>query len=315
MAESESHSFSVQVHGNKRGSEADYNIVSQAHSGDSSIRTPNILAYLSFTATRNSQSDSNIRISVSGGLERLCKYTSGRTNANFDSFTGNYGSSTYGYLFKVEVKFGANGTWKKVADKPASDSKWTGRGYGVSISDFTVSCKGNSIPVYFRCTGGCHIAKENWCPEGDYEGKIDNFSVPTYNPSTPATNASNGKIFSTNNTSDEASGRNILDKPDLEVWWTWTGATAGTPDSVNGIKQYNIDISNTNNVNNASSITETQNYTKNKHISLFTLCRSYNVKVGGTLYCWVNTQIKSGAWLRKSIFRFNYNEKRWFYKI
>lgn len=227
--------------------------------------------------------------------------------------------NSYGYIMAIKIKvnggsfvtFNDNGTSTETLTIFSSSRK---RGTWSFTCTTDIEASSCDLEVYGSCSGPSHGDSCDWNSSGSrYDTK--NVSVPAYNPSTPATNASNGKIFSTNNTSDEASGRNILDKPDLEVWWTWTGATAGTPDSVNGIKQYNIYISNTNNVNNASSITETQNYTKNKHISLFTLCRSYNVKVGGTLYCWVNTQIKSGAWLRKSIFRFNYNEKRWFYKI
>lgn len=311
MAET-NHSFSVQVHGNARGSEANYNIVGQVP-GDTSTRKPNILAYLNFKATRSDTSNAILAMKVSGGLERLCRYTSGSTASRFDSFTGNYGSASYGYAFKVEVRFASDSTWRTIAEKPASSNKWTNRGYSVSVSDFTVTCAANTIPVYFRITGGCHPYEG--CPEGSYEGRIGDFSVPAYNPETPATNASNGKIFSTNNSTDGSSGRAISDKPDKEVWWTWDGAIAGTPSNIHGIKQYNIDINTVNDVNGASSVPETQNYSKNTHISLFTLCKKYNIRVGGTLYCWVNTQENNDNWLRKSIFRVYKYEERWINSI
>lgn len=247
---------------------------------------------LNWSATRNSSSDKGVLFKFSGEM-------------NFGSVSGSH----YDYMMEINVYVNSThiGGWS------------VGRTSGIQtkpLSEISKTVDVDSSSCTITITG--HCPESGSCSFGSYSNhtRTDSFTilVPNYNASTPATNASNGKIFSTNHTSGSQGG-NISDKPDLEVWWTWTGATAGTPDSVNGIKQYNIDISNTNNVNNASSITETQNYTKNKHISLFTLCRSYNVKVGGTLYCWVNTQIKSGAWLRKSIFRFNYNEKRWFYKI
>lgn len=124
-----------------------------------------------------------------------------------------------------------------------------------------------------------------------------------------------GTIFSTNNsTSSSQTSRSISDKPDLKVWWDWWGQASGTP-AKNEIDYYNVDIYPQNDVNSAYSISETQHYTQNTQISLFTLCRNYGIRVGGTLYCWVNTCLKSGAWLRKSLFRFNYNDKRWFNKI
>lgn len=74
------------------------------------------------------------------------------------------------------------------------------------------------------------------------------------------------------------------------------GQSSGTP-TKNEIDYYNIDINTINDVNNAHSISITQHYVQNTHLSLFTLCRSYEIRVGGTLYCWVNTCLKSGTWL------------------
>ena len=145
----------------------------------------------------------------------------------------------------------------------------------------------------------CNWSGYHDCDKGYDDASVGSLNIGNlpYNPETPATNASNGKIFSTNNSSGGSSGRAISDKPDKEVWWTWDGAIPGTPSSTHGIKQYNIDINTVNDVSGAASISETQNYTKNKHVSLFTLCRSYGIRIGGTLYCWVNTQENSGSWL------------------
>ena len=200
----------------------------------------------------------------------------------------------------------------------SSKTGWAG---GSESIDWSFNTENNNLNVYicYKCgqPGDC----DQGYSDGDNHsawiivGKINTSSLTKYNPETPATNASNGKIYSTNNSSGGTSGRAISDKPDLQIWWDWTGATAGTPDSKYGIEQYNIDISTTNDSSTATSIAMTQNYSKNTPKSLFDLCRSYGVKIGGTLYCWVNTKIKNGTWLRKSLFRLNYNKKRWFHKI
>ena len=183
-------------------------------------------------------------------------------------------------------------------------------------TSYTTNNKVTFYVHYYCCDKSTYNKPRCTSTDGDQHDVTmsGSVSVSAYNPETPATNARAGKIFSTNHTGGSQGG-NISDKPDLEVWFSWTGATAGTPDSINGIKQYNIDINTSNSASGATSCSLTQEYTKNKHLSLFTLCREYGIRIGGTLYCWVNTKTKGGTWLRKSIFRLNYHEKRWFYKI
>ena len=208
------------------------------------------------------------------------------------------------YNYPVYVRIYSNGTLIK--DEATSIA--SGGTQSETIDWSVETNEATTISVEYVC------GQSGGCTKTTYGLENNTIYFSAYNPETPAKNASAGKIYSTNHTGGSQGG-NISDKPDLEVWWSWTGATSGTPSSKNGIKQYNIDIATTNNKDSATSISITQNYTKNKHISLFTLCRNYGVRVGGTLYCWVNTQINSGSWLRKGIFRFYNNEKRWFYKI
>jgi hypothetical protein len=120
--------------------------------------------------------------------------------------------------------------------------------------------------------------------------------VPTYVSSTPATNVTRGTIYSTNNTSSNGYSRSISDKPDLEVWFDWWGQSDGVN---NPISYYNIDINTSNSSSGASSTDLTKHYTQNTHVSLMTLCKNYGIKVGGTLYCWVNTYVagETNAWL------------------
>ena len=210
------------------------------------------------------------------------------------------------------------------ASTPQQDSSDTGGVYGFDYGDTvtqyidrTITWTSGNLSIHVCCNWrGYHscIVQGGKSFGNVVAGSISINNLP-YNPETPPSNANNGRIYSTNNSSGGSSGRNISDKPDLEVWWSWDGAWGGTPDSKNGIKQYNIDICNRNDVGSASSISETQNYSKNSRVSLFTLCRNYGVRVGGTLYCWVNTLTKGDTWLRKSLFRFNNNKERWFYKI
>lgn len=249
--------------------------------------------WLNWTATRNNPTDLGVTFNISGQM-------------NFGSRPSSY------YSYTMDISVYVNGT---------RIGGWSvGGTQGVeSIPLDTISGTVNidissaNISVYGHCSDPL-----NDCSFNDYGPdhiRSDSFSVsvPEYKPETPATNASNGHIFSTNNSSGGSSERNISDKPDKEVWWTWTGATPGTPANIHGIKQYNIDINTRYDVAGASSISETQNYVKDRHVSLFTLCRSYGVRVGGTLYCWVNTQENSGNWLRKGLSWFNNNEKRWVY--
>ena len=181
--------LTIQVHGNARRSSADYDVTDQAD--DSATRKPNMSMDLNFYFSRSSESSSKMKVSVSGTLWRLCKYTSGSSSSSYDSRTGNYGNSRYGYHFDIYFGVGTSkdrilGGWKHIISKDASASYWTEDGYGVRVADYEVDWgSNNNINVYLSMDGGCHIKAENWCGEGDYVALIDSFSVPSYNPYTP----------------------------------------------------------------------------------------------------------------------------------
>ena len=122
--------------------------------------------------------------------------------------------------------------------------------------------------------------------------------VPEYNPEVPPTNVSYGVVHTTSNTSN-ANQSSISAKPDEEIWFDWWGQLNGYPEK-NEIDYFNVDINTVNDSNGASSISITDHYIQNTHLSLFTICKSFNVKVGGTLYFWVNTCTKGGAWLGRT---------------
>ena len=240
--------------------------------------SPTMYVSGSVTVTRNSQQDSVVHVSGSitytiasssyygtppyaGGSRGLSTYLSTPGHA-----TGDQGS-IYGFSKGASRTQNIN-----------QDIEWTS----------------GDLILHVTCNWqGYHNCDHNY--DDVSVGALGIGSLP-YNPSTPATNAWNGRIYSTNNSGGVASGT-ISDKPDCQVWWNWDGAIGGTPDNVNGISAYNIDINTINDVNGASSIAETQNYSKGNRVSLFTLCRNYGIRVGGTLYCWVNTRKNDGNWL------------------
>ena len=142
---------------------------------------------------------------------------------------------------------------------------------------------------YFKNTG-CTVGYGDVNVGGDVY-------IPLYDPEVPPTNVSTGVVHTTSNTSN-ANQSPISAKPDEEIWFDWWGQSNGYPEK-NEISHYNVDINTTNNPDSASSIGITDHYIQNTHLSLFTICKSFNVKVGGTLYFWVNAYTKGGAWLGK----------------
>lgn len=79
---------------------------------------------------------------------------------------------------------------------------------------------------------------------------------------------------------------------------TGGGQSSGTPDSKWGIDYYNIDCNKVFDAGNASSVVGlTIQYTQNTHISALEMAKAYKLKPGETLYCWVNTHVKSDQWL------------------
>lgn len=181
-----SKSSSVQIHGwNKvvngvnRRSEAEFYVPPNVDT------SPNMSIGYSITLNRETEQSSTLNVSLSGYLWRLCKYTSGSSYpGNFDSKTGNYGSSSYGYHMKVYIAIG-NSDWKQIVDKPASDNKWTSDGYSVSVADFNIEWpSNNNIPFKVKVDGGCYSSQEDWCISGHYETTVTYYNVPYYNPYT-----------------------------------------------------------------------------------------------------------------------------------
>lgn len=60
---------------------------------------------------------------------------------------------------------------------------------------------------------------------------------------------------------------------------TGGGQSSGYP-TENEISYYNVDINTTNDVNNAHSISITQHYVQNTHLSIMTLAREYGIRIG-----------------------------------
>lgn len=164
------------------------------------------------------------------------------------------------------------------------------------VQDVTSSSE--SIRVRFVCGQEVYYGK---CDASggpySYDGTF-NVGVPAYNPEKGATNTNNGVVHTTSNTSN-GNQTSISAKPDEEIWFDWWGQENGYPEK-NEIDYFNVDINTVNNSDGASSVSLTDHYVQNTHISLFSLCKSFNVKIGGTLYFWVNTCTKGGAWLGRT---------------
>lgn len=191
------------------------------------------------------------------------------------------------YDFPVTIVVKANGSQIASVTSPVGGN-WN----NVKVPYSTVTNSATSITVAYYCgqTGGC--TKPNW---PDMKGSLD---FPSYNPEKEATNTNNGVVHTTSNTSN-GNQTSISAKPDEEIWFDWWGQENGYPEK-NEIDYFNVDINTVNNSDGASSVSLTDHYVQNTHISLFSLCKSFNVKIGGTLYFWVNTCTKGGAWLGRT---------------
>lgn len=192
-------------------------------------------------------------------------------------------SGSYGY--PVYIKLLSNGneicTW-------TTDS---GGDWSFSGSTSFVTNDAVTLTVVYVCgqTGGCSKGY-------GWNVMSGSLSIGSYNPNTPATNVTRGKVYTTNNTNPNY-GATVSDKPDLQIWFDWWGQSSGVG---NPISYYNVDIrKNSNDSSGASSYSATDHYTQNTRLSLFNMCKQYNAKVGDTLYCWVNTYVggATNAWL------------------
>ena len=191
------------------------------------------------------------------------------------------------YPLPVYIRVYANGS--EIASKTSpTGGTWS----GVSF-DFSITTNDEvTLSVQFICgeSGGCEKAT--------YPMTNNSIWFSSYNPEVPPTNTSTGVVHTTSNTSN-ANQSSISAKPDEEIWFDWWGQLNGYPEK-NEIDYFNVDINTVNDSNGASSISITDHYIQNTHLSLFTICKSFNVKVGGTLYFWVNTCTKGGAWLGRT---------------
>ena len=156
--------------------------------------------------------------------------------------------------------------------------------YGGNWSDFSLSFSittnlAGTIVAYYSCGDTCTKGYQDVEMSGDlhFDG---------YNPSQPATD---GWVFSTNNTSASHSLSEYVSNGSTssygynEVWFSWTGDI--------GVDQFAIDFNNVNNPNTASSIQLTSNYTANTRVSLYTIMKNKGYRIGTTIYCWVSCRI------------------------
>lgn len=291
-------STSVQFHGKRRSAATYYKVSNTSN-------TPSMSCDISWEISRPyGEASSTVRVKVSGNLWRLCKFTSGTTNSRFDSETGNYGNSSFGYYIKIYANVNGQGN-KRIVYKPSSPSKWTSSGYGESSEyfDFDWASGTDGIPVSLYVDCGCY-SKEG-CSSGNATyNKVFYITPPSYNPSTPATNVGRGCVFSTNNNSG-SSARSIeeyirdstgnLDSFN-SIWFDWWDQSDGTPDA-NKIDHFNVDCYPSNDVDKAYSVDITDHYSQNTRINMYTMMQKYKLTPGSTLYCWVNTCTKGGAWL------------------
>ena len=287
-------SVKVQWHG-KEFSSSGATFIAPANS------SPRMYSTISWSMKRDSESSSKIHVTLNGNLWRL--WASGLGYNVRDPLTGNYGTNVknsdwtayYGYHIKLYVSIG--GIEKQIVNKGASPSTWTSSKSEGEITFDLDWPKNDNIPIVFRADAGCYIKAENWCSSGNFSKQIATVTPPKYNSETKPTNVSTGVVHTTNN-KDNGNQTSISDRPDMKIWFSWSGEKSGSPDK-NKIDSYNIDINaKEKNPDGATSIDITQGYTKNKELSLFTIAESYGAKIGTTLYCYVNTHTPAG-WLGK----------------
>ena len=176
------------------------------------------------------------------------------------------------------------------------------------IASYTTSDGGNWSGIYFEFSTTTNDAvtisvqyvcgQPGGCTKVTYPMKNNSLWFDSYDPEVSPTNTSTGVVHTTSNKSN-GNQTSISAKPDEEIWCDWWGQKSGYPEK-NEIAYFNVDINTKNNPDGASSIKITDHYIQNTHLSLFTICKSFNVKVGGTLYFWVNTCTKSDVWLGRT---------------
>ena len=193
-------------------------------------------------------------------------------------------SGSFGHPVYIKVYAGSS---EIASYTTPTGGNWSGISFGFSVDTNDAV----TISVQYVC------GQPGGCTKATYPMKNNSLWFESYNPEVPPTNVSTGVVHTTSNTSN-ANQSSISAKPDEEIWFDWWGQSNGYPEK-NEISYYNVDINTTNNPDGASSIGITDHYIQNTHLSLFTICKSFNVKIGGTLYFWVNAYTKGGAWLGK----------------
>lgn len=193
-------------------------------------------------------------------------------------YSGSYGYNVTGYISIG----GANvGGFQVTSGSPSGSCNFSGS-RDAGAGDF-------EIQIHLCCgqTGGC---------SGGYNDVVVGSAwVHVDNPSRPATNVSDGAIYSNGNSGGVHKGT-IMDWDSSQIWFDWWGQSSGYPWE-NEISHYNVDCNKVNDINSAGSCTETDHYVQNTRINISTLMSRYSMNRGDTLYCWVNTCLNSGAWL------------------
>lgn len=115
----------------------------------------------------------------------------------------------------------------------------------------------------------------------------------TSDPSRPATNNNIGAIHTNLGSVNQGT---VTEYNDGRVRWDWSGESNGYPSS-NYISTHNVDCYPSNNSGSAYSVSATQNYGRMSWINMSTIMSQYGLKIGDTLYCWVNTKTQGGTWL------------------
>lgn len=310
MSETKSGSISIQWHGKKAYSNSGATYIAPATNG------PYLYSTLDYSVTRDSTTSSQVTVKITGNIWRLCgsSYLSSK-----DPQTGvygpNYSTVSWRSAYQYEINVGAivNGESKRLANKPNGASGSFTSSYNVTISSGYIKnggwtgtfsdgeqswtfdwAKSDSIPLTFYVSAGCY--SNDKCASGNFSKVIANMDVPTYTSETPASKATDGVVHTTNNTSN-ANQSSISEYPDQQIWFNWSGQSDGTPEK-NHIHHANIDINTTKSSDDAHSIEGlTDYYTANTKISLMSIVTNKGVKIGSTLYFYVNLCTNNGDWL------------------
>lgn len=172
---------------------------------------------------------------------------------------------------------------------------------GYNWQSFTVGGIGGTGS--WNCSGtlgaGNHTVRiriscgDSGCSARLFNVEVYSEGFTTSDPSRPATNNNTGAIHTNLGSVNQGT---VTEYNDGRVRWDWSGESNGYPSS-NYISSHNVDCYPSNDSGPAYSVSATQNYGRMSWINMSTIMSQYGLKIGDTLYCWVNTVTQGGTWL------------------